>query len=42
MEGLIGIGATRYRQEYRPNADFVVLEDADGNRFCVIQVPEES
>ncbi len=42
VERLIGIGATRYRQEYRPNADFIVLEDPDGNRFCVIQVPDQS
>ena len=26
MERLIGIGATRYRQEYRPDADFIVLK----------------
>jgi hypothetical protein len=37
---LVGIGATRYPQEYRPDADFIVLEDPDGNRFCVVQAPE--
>ncbi len=42
VERLIGIGATRDRQEYRPNADFIVLEDPDGNRFCVIQVSGQS
>ena len=37
---LLGIGATRYEQEYPPDADFVVLVDPDGNRFCVVQLPE--
>jgi len=23
---------------YRPGADFVVLEDPDGNLFCVVQI----
>ena len=40
VERLIGIGARRYPQEYRPDADFIVLEDPDGNRFCVVQVPD--
>jgi hypothetical protein len=40
VERLIGLGATRYPREYRPDDDFVVLEDPDGNRFCVVQVPE--
>jgi catechol 2,3-dioxygenase-like lactoylglutathione lyase family enzyme len=39
VERLVGIGATRYPQEYRLDADFIVLEDPDGNRFCVVQVP---
>jgi catechol 2,3-dioxygenase-like lactoylglutathione lyase family enzyme len=42
VERLLGIGATRYPQEYRPDADFIVLEDPDGNRFCVVQVPDQS
>ena len=43
VERLIGIGATRYPQEYRPDDDdFIVLEDPDGNRFRVVQVPEQS
>jgi glyoxalase superfamily protein len=41
VERLIGLGATRYPREYRPDDDFVVLEDPDGNRFCVVQVPEK-
>ena len=40
VERLVGIGATRYPHEYRPDDDFVVLEDPDGNRFCVVQVPD--
>ena len=38
VERLLGIGAARYPQEYGPDDDFVVLEDPDGNRFCVVQV----
>ena len=40
VERLVGLGATRYPWRYRPNADFVVLEDPDGNLFCVVQLPE--
>lgn len=39
VERLTRIGATRYPWRYRPNADFVVLEDPDGNLFCVVQNP---
>ena len=39
VERLIGIGATRYPREYRPD-DFKALEDPDGNRFCVVQLPD--
>ncbi|GAC1460439.1 MAG: VOC family protein [Candidatus Limnocylindrales bacterium] len=35
---LVGLGAARYPWRYRPGDDFVVLEDPDGNLFCVIQV----
>jgi catechol 2,3-dioxygenase-like lactoylglutathione lyase family enzyme len=38
VERLVGIGATRYPREYHPDDDFVVLEDPDGNRFCVVRV----
>ena len=41
VERLVGIGATRYPWRYRPNSDFVVLEDPDGNLFCVVQVGEK-
>lgn len=39
---LVGLGAARYPWRYRPGDDFVVLEDPDGNLFCVIQVPRPS
>lgn len=38
---LIAAGAKRYPWRYRPGADFVVLEDPDGNLFCVVQIPPE-
>jgi catechol 2,3-dioxygenase-like lactoylglutathione lyase family enzyme len=37
VERLIGLGATRVNRDYPPDADFLVLADPDGNRFCVIQ-----
>ena len=42
VERLLGLGATRYEREYGPDEDFVVLVDPDGNRFCVIDKPDES
>jgi hypothetical protein len=38
VERLVRIGATRYPLRYKPDDDFVVLEDRDGNLFCVVQV----
>ncbi len=38
VERLVKLGATRDPWRYEPDADFVVLEDPDGNLFCVIQV----
>jgi catechol 2,3-dioxygenase-like lactoylglutathione lyase family enzyme len=37
VERLIRIGAARYPRRYSPDEDFIVLEDPDGNRFCVVQ-----
>lgn len=37
---LVGLGAARYPWRYRPGDDFVVLEDPDGNLFCVIQIAQ--
>ena len=42
VERLLGLGATRYEREYGPDDDFVVLVDPDGNRFCVVAVPDET
>jgi catechol 2,3-dioxygenase-like lactoylglutathione lyase family enzyme len=39
VERLIELGATRYPWRYEPGADYVVLEDPDGNLFCVAQLP---
>ncbi|MBK1788463.1 VOC family protein [Prauserella cavernicola] len=37
VERLLGLGATRVDWDrYPDDADFVVLADPDGNRFCVI------
>ncbi len=37
VDRLIGLGATRVNWDnYPANADFVVLADTEGNRFCVI------
>jgi catechol 2,3-dioxygenase-like lactoylglutathione lyase family enzyme len=36
VKRLLKLGATRHPQEYEPNEDFIVLEDPDGNLFCVI------
>jgi catechol 2,3-dioxygenase-like lactoylglutathione lyase family enzyme len=37
VERLLRIGAIRHPQTYEPDDDFIVLEDPDGNLFCVVQ-----
>jgi len=37
VERLLALGATRYDWHYHAGADFVVLQDPDGNLFCVVQ-----
>lgn len=37
IERLLGLGARRVDRTYPEGADYVVLADPDGNRFCVIQ-----
>lgn len=37
VERLLALGATRKKWDYEPDADYVVLEDPDGNPFCVVQ-----
>jgi catechol 2,3-dioxygenase-like lactoylglutathione lyase family enzyme len=40
VERLVRLGAKRYAWRYQPGADYVVLEDPDGNLFCVVQEGE--
>ena len=37
VERLVALGATRYARETPDDADFVVLVDPGGYRFCVVQ-----
>ena len=37
-ERLISLGASRKQWDYEPGADYTVLEDPDGNPFCVVQL----
>ena len=37
VDRLLQLGARRYPWRYGPGSDFVVLEDPDGNLFCVVQ-----
>jgi hypothetical protein len=37
VERLIGLGARRVDWRYPDGADYVVLADPDGNRFCVVR-----
>lgn len=36
VERLLALGATRHPRTPQPGEDFVVLEDPEGNLFCVI------
>lgn len=36
VERLLKLGAARHSQTYEPDDDFIVLEDPDGNLFCVV------
>ena len=40
VERLVGLGAARYPWRYKPSDDFIVLEDPDGNLFCVVKVAD--
>jgi catechol 2,3-dioxygenase-like lactoylglutathione lyase family enzyme len=43
VERLVRLGASRVEWKRRPaNADYVILEDPEGNRFCVIDASERS
>ena len=37
VERLLALGATKKPWNYEPDADYVVLNDPDGNPFCVVQ-----
>jgi catechol 2,3-dioxygenase-like lactoylglutathione lyase family enzyme len=41
VERLVALGARRYAWRYGPDPDYVVLEDPDGNLFCVVEVSRE-
>jgi catechol 2,3-dioxygenase-like lactoylglutathione lyase family enzyme len=42
VERLVGLGAERVDwPDYPADADFVVLADPDGNRFCIIDTTRE-
>ncbi len=36
VERLLALGATRFERTPEPGEDFIVLEDPEGNLFCVI------
>lgn len=38
VERLVALGARRYPWRYGSGADYVVLEDPDGNLFCVVEI----
>jgi predicted enzyme related to lactoylglutathione lyase len=43
VDRLLGLGASRVDwRDYPPDADFVVLADTEGNRFCVVAHAESS
>jgi hypothetical protein len=41
VQRLVDLGATRYPWRYGADADYVVLEDPDGNLFCVVEVSQD-
>ena len=41
VERLTALGAKPYPWRYPPNADYIELEDPDGNLFCVCEVSNE-
>lgn len=40
VERLLTLGATRHPRSPEPDEDFIVLEDPEGNLFCVIDTRE--
>ncbi len=39
VDRLVALGAKRYPWRHSAGDDFVVLEDPDGNLFCIVQLP---
>lgn len=39
---LLALGAERVEWDYEDGADYVVLADPDGNRFCVVDAGEKA
>lgn len=37
VERLLEIGASKVNWEYEKDADYIVLAEPDGNKFCVVQ-----
>ena len=37
VERLLSLGAKKYEWRYKGGEDYIVLEDPDGNLFCVVQ-----
>lgn len=42
VERLLKLGATRHQRIPEEGEDFIVLEDPEGNLFCVIDTAEHS
>jgi len=42
VQRLIGLGAREVDWDYEDGADYVVLADPDGNRFCVVDAGEKA
>jgi catechol 2,3-dioxygenase-like lactoylglutathione lyase family enzyme len=42
IDRLLKLGAKRHPQTYDPEDDFIVLEDPDGNLFCVVDTSKHS
>ncbi len=41
VERLLKVGATLYPRTYKPDENFKILVDPEGNHFCIIQVPKD-
>ncbi len=39
---LLKNGATLYPRDYKPDEDFKILVDPEGNHFCLVQIPKRA